>query len=129
VRLAKSPGAHPNIQAAGYQVRAKDAARVRFNIETKTDPREPESTQAPGAFVEAIGSRITERGLQGRADIQSFDLRTLLQAQVDYPTIRQVVLLGDFGKCPNPESADAAAGLTYCDDSTNLQPLDKIPAA
>ncbi len=104
--------------------RAKNAARVRFNIETKTDPREPESTQPAGAFVEAIGSRIMERGLQDRADIQSFDLRTLLQAQVDFPLIRQVVLLGDFGMCPNPDSADAAAGLTYCDDSTNLQPLD-----
>lgn len=104
--------------------RAKNAARVRYNIETKTDPREPRSTQAPGAFVHAIGSRIMERGLQDRADLQSFDLRTLLLAQVDFPLIRKVVLLGDFGKCVNPGSADAAAGLTYCDDSTNLQPLD-----
>lgn len=104
--------------------RAKNAARVRFNVETKTDPREPQTTQAPGAFVQAIGSRIMERGLQDRADLQSFDLRTLLQAQVDFPLVRKVVLLGDFGKCPNPDSADAAVGLTYCDDSTNLQPLD-----
>jgi glycerophosphoryl diester phosphodiesterase len=104
--------------------RAKNAARVRFNVETKTDPREPESTQAPGAFVQAIGGRIMERGLQDRADLQSFDLRTLLLAQVDFPLIRKVVLLGDFGLCPNPSSADAASGATYCDDSTNLQPLD-----
>jgi glycerophosphoryl diester phosphodiesterase len=104
--------------------RAKNAARVRFNIETKTDPREPETTQAPGAFVQAIGSRIMERGLQDRADLQSFDLRTLLLAQVDFPLIRKVVLLGDFGMCPNPASEDAAAGRTYCDDSTNLQPLN-----
>ncbi|HYP91238.1 MAG TPA: esterase-like activity of phytase family protein, partial [Polyangiaceae bacterium] len=102
--------------------RAKNAARVRFNIETKTDPRAPETTQAPGAFVTAIGSRIMERGLQDRADLQSFDLRTLMQAQVDFPSIRKVVLLGDFGACPNSDSADAAAGRTYCDDSTNLQP-------
>lgn len=106
------------------KLRAKNAARVRFNIETKTDPREPESTQAPGAFVEAIGSLIMQRGLQDRADLQSFDLRTLLQAQVDYPLIRKVVLLGDFSICPNAGSADAAAGTTYCDDGTNLQPLD-----
>lgn len=104
--------------------RAKNAARVRFNVETKTDPREPQTTQAPGAFVTAIGSRIMARGLQDRADLQSFDLRTLLQAQVDFPLIRKVVLLGDFSLCVNPDSADAAAGLTYCDDSTNLQPLD-----
>jgi glycerophosphoryl diester phosphodiesterase len=117
---ASGPGkSHPQAKK-----RAKNAARVRFNIETKTDPREPETTQPPGAFVEAIGSRIMSRGLQDRADLQSFDLRTLLQAQVDYPLIRKVVLLGDFGLCVNPDSADADAGRTYCDDGTNLQPLD-----
>ena len=104
--------------------RWKNAARVRFNIETKTDPREPESTKSVGEFVTAIGSRIMAHGLQDRADLQSFDLRTLLQAQVDFPLIRKVVLFGDFGSCPNPNSADAASGATYCDDSTNLQPLD-----
>ncbi len=104
--------------------RWKNAARVRFNIETKTDPREPEVTKTVGEFVSAIGGRIMSHGMQDRADLQSFDLRTLLQAQVDYPLIRKVVLFGDFGSCPNPDSADAAAGSTYCDDSTNLQPLD-----
>lgn len=104
--------------------RWKNAARVRFNVETKTDPREPESTKTVGEFVTAIGSRIMAHGLQDRADLQSFDLRTLLQVQVDFPLIRKVVLFGDFGKCVNPDSADAAAGRTYCDDSTNLQPLD-----
>lgn len=104
--------------------RWKNAARVRFNVETKTDPREPESTKSVGEFVTAIAGRILAHGLQDRADLQSFDLRTLLQAQVEYPSIRKVVLLGDFGACPNPDSADAAAGRSYCDDSTNLQPLD-----
>ena len=97
---------------------------MRFNIETKTDPREPETTKTPGEFVQAIGGRIMNRGHQDRADLQSFDLRTLFLAQVDYPLIRKVVLFGDFGMCQNPGSSDAAAGRTYCDDSTNLQPLD-----
>jgi glycerophosphoryl diester phosphodiesterase len=104
--------------------RWKNAARVRFNIETKTDPREPEVTKTVGEFVTAIGDRIMGHGMQDRADMQSFDLRTLLQAQVEYPLIRKVVLFGDFGSCPNTASADAASGKTYCDDSTNLQPLD-----
>jgi len=104
--------------------RWKNASRVHFNIETKTDPREPDSTKSPGEFVTAIGDSIMQRGLQDRADLQSFDLRTLLIAQVSYPLIRKVVLFGDFGACVNPASADAAAGRSYCDDSTNLQPLD-----
>jgi glycerophosphoryl diester phosphodiesterase len=65
-----------------------------------------------------------DRGLEDRATLQSFDLRTLFLAQVDYPQIQKVVLLGDFSECPNPSSADAINGRTYCDDSTNLQPLD-----
>ena len=44
--------------------RWKNAARVRFNIETKTDPREPETTKTPGEFVQAIGDRIMKRGHQ-----------------------------------------------------------------
>ncbi len=104
--------------------RWKNAARVRFNVETKTDPREPDVTKSVGEFVTGIGDRIMAHGMQDRADLQSFDLRTLLEAQVAYPLIRKVVLFGDFGTCPNPASVDAVAGRSYCDDSTNLQPLD-----
>ncbi|MGC4066383.1 MAG: esterase-like activity of phytase family protein [Polyangiaceae bacterium] len=104
--------------------RWKNAARVRFNVETKLNPREPDVTKTPGEFVQAIGQLIMDRGLENRVDLQSFDLRTLLLAQAEFPSIRQVVLFGDFGQCPNPESNSAAEGRSYCDDSTNLQPLD-----
>jgi glycerophosphoryl diester phosphodiesterase len=101
--------------------RWKNAARVRFNIETKVNPREPDSTQPPGAFVTAIAGRILERGLADRADVQSFDFRTLLDVQERYPQIRTVYLFGDFSICPTGSDAQ---GKTYCDDGTNFQPLD-----
>jgi glycerophosphoryl diester phosphodiesterase len=102
-------------------LRARNAARVRFNIETKTDPREPDVTRTPGEFVTAMASRILAHGLADRADIQSFDFRTLLDVQERYPQIRTVYLFGDFSICPTGRDA---GGRTFCDDSTNFQPLD-----
>jgi glycerophosphoryl diester phosphodiesterase len=99
--------------------RAKNAARVRFNIETKLNPREPEVTKSPNRFVQAIGGRIVARGLADRADIQSFDFRTLLITHERFPSIRTVALFGDFSLCPTGLDG---GGLTYCDDGTNLQP-------
>jgi len=102
-------------------LRWRNAARVRFNIETKTDPREPDTTRTPGEFVTAMANRILARGLADRADIQSFDFRTLLDVQERYPQIRTVYLFGDFSTCPTGKDA---GGRTFCDDSTNFQPLD-----
>jgi glycerophosphoryl diester phosphodiesterase len=102
-------------------LRARNAARVRFNIETKLDPRSPDVTKAPGEFVTAIAGRIEARGLPDRADIQSFDFRTLLDVQERFPQIRTVYLFGDFAICPTGKDG---GGRTFCDDGTNLQPLD-----
>ncbi|WP_394845422.1 esterase-like activity of phytase family protein [Pendulispora brunnea] len=101
--------------------RWKNASRIRFNIETKLDPRRPDTTKSPGEFVTAIAGLITARGLEDRADIQSFDFRTLLQVQERYPYIRTVYLFGDFSLCPTGQNA---GGKSYCDDGTNFQPLD-----
>ena len=68
----------------------------------------------------AIGSRILGRGLEDRADVQSFDFRTLLDSQERYPEIR-TIHLGDFSICP---TGSDAGGRTYCDDGTNFQPTD-----
>lgn len=103
------------------ELRWRNAARVRFNIETKVDPREPDVTKTPGEFVTAMAGRIVARGLADRADIQSFDFRTLLDVQERYPQIRTVYLFGDFSTCPTGKDA---GGRTFCDDSTNVQPLD-----
>src|SRR4029078_4835975 len=96
-------------------------ARVRFNIETKTDPREPDTTKTPGEFVTAIAGRILGRGLAHRADIQSFDFRSLLDVQERYPQIRTVYLFGDFSICPTGRDGGRR---TFRDDSTKLPRLD-----
>jgi len=96
--------------------RAKNAARVRFNIETKVNPRADFAARTIDAepFAETVASVIESHQLAARADIQSFDFRTLLYVQEKHPTIRTVYLFGDF-----PIFADPS--LPGSDDGTNLQ--------
>lgn len=90
--------------------RWKNAAKVRFNIETKINPRTDtddrgdifaERTVDPETFTKAIADVIIGNNLQDRADIQSFDYRTLLVSHQLYPEIRTVCLFGDFPKVDN----------------------------
>ncbi len=101
--------------------RWKNAAKVRYNIETKTNPRTDtdargdvfaDRTVDPATFTTVIANTIIANGLENRADIQSFDFRTLLIAHKQYPAIRTVCLFGDFPKV-------GAAG-----DGTNLQDMN-----
>lgn len=104
-------------------LRAKNAARVRFNVETKLNPRTDkdlknnvfaERTIAPEPFATAVASVILSSRMSSRADIQSFDFRTLLAVQSEFPGIRTVYLFGDFPKYTDPTLAGS-------DDGTNLQ--------
>lgn len=102
-------------------LRAKNASRVRFNIETKVNPRSDRDsvqnrvyktrTIGPVPFADALAGVIVKNGKEERADIQSFDFRTLLRVQEKYPAIRTVYLFGDFPIYNGPDS----------DDGTNLQ--------
>lgn len=100
--------------------RAKNAARVRFNIETKFNPRTDNDTKgvpfvsrtvASDTFAVKIAQAIVENNLEQRADIQSFAFQTLLKIQQDFPTIRTVYLFTDSPKLPN-----------NANDGGNLQP-------
>jgi glycerophosphoryl diester phosphodiesterase len=96
--------------------RWKNAQRVRFNIETKVNPRADFAARTIGAedFAEIVARTIAAHGLEHRADIQSFDFRTLLYVHQMFPEIRTVCLFGDF-----PVFADPT--IEGSDDGTNLQ--------
>ncbi|WP_025743821.1 esterase-like activity of phytase family protein [Aquimarina pacifica] len=98
--------------------RWKNASKVRYNIETKINPRTDtddrgdifsDRTVDAESFTKAIADLVVKNNLTDRADIQSFDFRTLLIAQEQYPEIRTVCLFGDF-----PKVGDSG-------DGTNLQ--------
>jgi len=74
--------------------RAENAARVRFNIETKlmpegiaTDEEHRNHTVGPQAFVDALCGAIVKNGMVARAEVQSFDFRTLVLVEEQYPRI------------------------------------------
>jgi len=96
--------------------RWKNAERVRFNIETKINPRKEfaDRTIGPKPFARIVAKTVVANGFEERADIQSFDFRALLEVQKRFQQIRTVYLFGDF-----PIFADPA--LPGSDDGTNLQ--------
>lgn len=97
-----------------------NAARVRFNIETKINPRSDrdargvvykERTVDFVTMADKLAGLIAANGMAERADVQSFDFRTLLHVQEKFPRIRTVYLFGDFPIYNSPDS----------DDGTNMQ--------
>ena len=101
---------------ADAMARWKNAEKVRYNIETKTNPRGEfaDRTIDHRPFAAAVAGVIAANDLEARADVQSFDFRTLLHVHKHYPTVRTVFLFGDF-----PIYADTS--IAGSDDGTNLQ--------
>jgi glycerophosphoryl diester phosphodiesterase len=72
----------PTLAALFDHVRARGAAAatLRFNIETKIDPTQPDETAAPEPMVRALLAEIDKAQMAGRVTLQSFDWRTLALA-------------------------------------------------
>ncbi len=101
------PGkSHPDAKA-----RAANARTVRFNLETKITPfpndppgpppalsehHEPTTnhTFEPQAFVTALCGAITRNHMESRAEVQSFDFRTLQLVEEQFPKIPTYYLTG-----------------------------------
>jgi glycerophosphoryl diester phosphodiesterase len=108
---SKGPGrTHPDAAA-----RAANARTVRFNLETKilpfpNDPpgksvanlpppsEHPESmtnhTVDPQTFVTTLCGAITRNRMESRAEVQSFDFRTLILVEEQFPKIPTYYLTG-----------------------------------
>jgi glycerophosphoryl diester phosphodiesterase len=93
--------------------RAATGVKVRFNLETKILPdRLPDAvagaqdknaknvpadlyknhTVGPQAFIDALCGAIKRNHMEGRAEVQSFDFRTLQLVEEQYPTIQTYYL-------------------------------------
>ncbi|MEO8145897.1 MAG: glycerophosphodiester phosphodiesterase [Betaproteobacteria bacterium] len=91
--------------------------KVRFDIETKVNPEKPEETLAPEPFARALVDEIRRAGMSGRAQIQSFDWRTLQVVQKIAPEIDTVYLtvqrrFDNIG-ADRPEGSRWTAGIQY----------------
>ena len=89
--------------------RAANAAKVRFNLETKILPEnfvgttvpphpglEPNHTVGPQMFVDTLVDAVKREGMTERSEIQSFDFRTLLLAQAQHPELPTYYLVEDL---------------------------------
>lgn len=71
-----------------FQLVAKTRDKnIRFNIETKINPMDPEATVPPETFANALIALVRQYKLQNRVTIQSFDWRTLQIVQEIEPSI------------------------------------------
>ena len=74
---------------------AQATPNVRFNIETKIDPRKPDETLEPRRFAELVVGAIHAAKMERRTTLQSFDWRTLIEAKRLAPGIETVCLTID----------------------------------
>lgn len=99
--------------------RAENAAKARFNLETKVMPEgipgddgHTNHTVGPQAFVDALCGAIEKNGMESRAEVQSFDFRTLILIEEQHPKIHTYYLTGPAKMLTSawvPESLRATA--------------------
>ena len=82
----------PTLTEVFALARRADNRAVRFNVETKLEPRHPELTPAPERFAEAVIAVVRSQGMAARTTLQSFDWRTLRHARRMAPEIPTVCL-------------------------------------
>ncbi len=91
----------------GAEARWRNAEAVRFNLETKILPELPPAmaamageaggnhTVSPEEFVKTLCGAIKRNHMEGRAEVQSFDFRTLILVEEQFPEIPTYYLTGD----------------------------------
>ncbi len=82
----------PTLASLFALVKDRGINDVRFNIETKINPTQPDETVNPEQMVRALLNVVREAGMQKHVTIQSFDWRTLQIVQGFEPGIPTVYL-------------------------------------
>ncbi|MBI1947903.1 MAG: glycerophosphodiester phosphodiesterase [Deltaproteobacteria bacterium] len=89
---------------------AKSARAVRFNVETKLVPGEPELGPSPQRFAELVLAAVDRAGMRARVTVQSFDHRTLRALAALAPDLHTVALVEEC--LPDLVAVARAAGAT-----------------
>lgn len=85
---------------------------VRFNIETKISPEQPQLTLPPAEFARALIALVLAEKLESRVSIQSFDWRTLRIVQQEAPQIATVYLTAEQPWLDNIRARDTVSPWT-----------------
>lgn len=91
------------------------AAHVRFNIETKISPAQPDDTVSADAMTRALLKAVRDAGMVSRVSVQSFDWRTLKLVQQLEPSIPTVCLTVQTANNDNTRDGSWTAGLKLAD--------------
>jgi glycerophosphoryl diester phosphodiesterase len=100
----------PTLAQVFELVKARGANHVRFNIETKINPNQPDDTVSAEAMVQALLKAVRDAGMAQRVAIQSFDWRTLQLAQKLEPAIPTVYLTVQTSNNDNTRDGSWNAG-------------------
>ena len=105
----------PTLASLFERVKALGANDVRFNIETKINPVQPDDTVGPEAMTRALLKVIDDAGMARRVAIQSFDWRTLQLVQRLAPDIPTVYLTVQTANNDNVRDGAWTAGFRIAD--------------
>jgi glycerophosphoryl diester phosphodiesterase len=105
----------PTLVALFQRVKALDATHVRFNIETKLNPTQPDDTVNPERMARALLNVVRDAGMLGRVSIQSFDWRTLQIVQGFEPSVPTVYLSIQTANTDNIRDGQWTAGFKIAD--------------
>ncbi len=65
----------PTLEAVVARMEALSGKSIRYNIEAKVSPEEPDESADPGAVAAALVALIKDQDIAGRVTVQSFDWR------------------------------------------------------
>jgi glycerophosphoryl diester phosphodiesterase len=106
-------------------VKSRNAGAVRFNIETKINPTQPDETVSPEAMTAALLKTVREAGMGSRVSIQSFDWRTLQIVQKLEPSIPTVYLTVQTPTNDNTRDGTWTAGMKLADHEVSVPKMVK----
>jgi glycerophosphoryl diester phosphodiesterase len=105
----------PTLASLFALVKERGINDVRFNIETKINPTQPDETVNPEQMARALLNVVREAGMEKRVMIQSFDWRTLQIVQGFEPTIPTVYLSIQTANNDNIRDGAWTAGFKIAD--------------
>lgn len=119
----------PTLDAVFELVKSQRNDTVRFNIETKLVPQEPDLALEPEAFAAALLQVIDHHGMRARVSVQSFDWRTLQAMRKLAPDVPTVALTAQRSFLDNIADGRWTSGLKLGDHGNSVPKMVKALGA
>lgn len=105
----------PTLAAVFDLVTAMGASGVKFNIETKLDPLQPDASVSPALMTKALLKVVGDAGMAQRVTVQSFDWRSLRLVQQLAPGLPTACLTAQFSSHDSVRDGRWTAGFQLGD--------------